>query len=52
MVAALLRLLSTLHHVPRKKRVSQVEDKQSAERDQGKRQDIPDETADANNVDM
>ena len=35
MVAALLRLLSTLRYIPRKERVSQVEDEQDIELDQG-----------------
>jgi hypothetical protein len=39
-------------HVPRKKRLSQVEDEQSVELDQGKGQHSPDETADANIVDV
>jgi hypothetical protein len=52
MVAALLRLLSTLRYVPRKEGVCQVEDEQNIELDQDKRQDTPDETADANILDV
>lgn len=51
-VAALLRLLSTLRYVPRKEGASQVQDEQNIELDQDKRQDTPDETADATILDV
>jgi hypothetical protein len=52
-VAALLRLLSTLHHVPRTKGVSQVEDAGlSLDPDQAQVQDTLDEITDTNIVDV
>ena len=51
-VAALLRLLSTLRYVPRKEGASQVQDEQNIELDQDKRQDTPDETANASILDV